>query len=65
MKAPGISETAIKQVELFVAAENVDQVWDHAKYIRDDPERHFIGVWEKVAMLTVLPASSDIPESQR
>ena len=58
VKAPGVSETAIKQEDYFYAAESFADVWDVIEPIRMDPEAHLIGVWEQHPMIQVLAPTS-------
>ena len=59
IKAPGISEQAIKRVERRIAAMDLETVYQHIKQIREDPERHFIGVWEEHPMVEILAAPDE------
>jgi len=59
LKAPGISETEIKRVQLWFAAEIIDEVWTATAYIRDDPEKTFISISEAAELVTVIRSTPD------
>jgi len=62
VKAPGVSETEIKQVDRRYAAETMQQVWDEIESIRSDPEKDLIAIIEEYPAITVL--GSTAPEWQ-
>lgn len=55
VKAPGISETQLKRVTEWFAADSLDAVWDYIKPLRDDPEKMLMAVGEAAPLITVLP----------
>ena len=54
VKAPGVSETEIKQVDRRYAANTMQQVWDAIADIRNDPEETLIAVIEEHPAITIL-----------
>ena len=54
IKEPGIVSTEIKQMNVFYAAETMQQVWDDIEYIRNDVERELIGIIQDQSAVTVL-----------
>ena len=56
VKAPGISQTEVKVCSHWYVARDFDQVWEHIKDIRHDPEgrRHLLSVAEVVLGMTIL-----------
>ena len=54
VKAPGVSETEVRQVDMRYATETMQQVWDAIEWIRNDPERELIAIIEEHPAVTVL-----------
>jgi len=54
VKAPGISETEVQQVNLRYAAETMQEVWNEIEYIRNDPEQELIAIIEEQPAVIVL-----------
>lgn len=54
VKAPGVSETEIKQIDRRYAAEDMGQVWDAIFQIRNDPEETLIAVIEEHPSITII-----------
>lgn len=60
MKAPGVSETEIKQVDRRYAANTMQQVWDAIADIRNDPEETLIAVIEEHPAITILTPNAGV-----
>lgn len=65
IKEPGITETEIRREEYLFAASDIAQVWDTIDTIRNDPEAHLIGVYEKYPAIQVLALQSHATERQK
>lgn len=61
-KENGKTSTAIIREELNYAANSIQEVWESIVWIRDDPERTLIGVFEVLPMITVIRPA---PEGER
>lgn len=61
VKAPGISETELKNEDWLYAADSINDVWDVIEPLRMDPEAHVIGLWEQHPMIQVL---SKLPSTE-
>lgn len=59
IKAPGISETEIKQCRLYYVAESIEAVWIAITDIHDDPEKRLIAVGEVWPLVTIIPPSAN------
>lgn len=55
VKAPGVSETVVRQCDLHFAAKSIEAVWDAIADIRADPERRLMFISETAPLVTVLP----------
>lgn len=55
VKAPGVSETVIRQCDLHFAAKSMEEVWEAVADIRADPERRLVYITESAPLVTVLP----------
>ena len=62
VKAPGISETEIIYETLYYAADNIEDVWNHISWIRNDPERVLIAIAEAAPQVTVVKPEARRPE---
>ena len=60
VKAPGVSETEIKQEDFLYAAASLNDVWDAIEAVRMDPEAHIIGLWEQSPEIQILSRRDDI-----
>jgi hypothetical protein len=54
IKAPGISETSINQINRRYVAETIQQVWAEIEDIQNDPEEHLIAVIEEFPAVKVI-----------
>lgn len=54
VKAPGVSETVVRRMRTYYAAESVEAVWEAIAPFRADPERTFIGLGEIAPLVTVI-----------
>ena len=54
LKAPGVSETEVKRMSYYYAAESIQRVWDAVEEMRNDPERTVIAVYEERPSVTIL-----------
>jgi hypothetical protein len=59
VKAPGVSETEIKQIDRRYAAETMQEVWDEIEYIRDDPEEDLIAIIEEHPSIELVMSKAD------
>jgi hypothetical protein len=60
VKAPGISETELKQVDRRYAADTMQRVWDEIEAIRNDPEEDLIAIIEEHPAITVLGPNAKV-----
>lgn len=58
VKAPGVSETAIRQIDRRYAAETIQQVWEEIAPIRNDPEEDLIAIIEEHPAISVVPPNA-------
>ena len=54
VKAPGVSETEVRQVDRRYAAKTIEEVWDRIEEIRNDPEEELIAIIEEHPSISVI-----------
>jgi len=53
IKEPGVVETKRFREEFRFAASRIEEVWETSKWLREDEERDFIGIYEEHPALTI------------
>lgn len=54
VKAPGVSETEVRQVDRRYAAKTIEEVWNKIEAIRNDPEEKLIAIIEEHPAISVI-----------
>lgn len=58
-KADGTTSTEIIRMDTRYAANNMEQVWDAVKWIRDDPEQSLFAIIEEAPQIDVIGKGSE------
>ena len=58
-KVPGETSTEIVREEFHYAADSIEQVWESAEWLREDPNRTVIAIIEQIPAITVLPLDAE------
>lgn len=57
VKAPGVSETEIRQINRLYGADTMQQVWDEIESIRNDPEEDLIAIVEEHPAIQIVTSN--------
>jgi hypothetical protein len=53
-QAPGVSSTEIIKEDFYVAASDMETVWDHTGWLRGDESRTMISITEVIPAISIL-----------